>query len=82
MSTYNSYEIGIHEIFFSIDTYNQRYGPTECYNNEILLWAKNGTMWPLCQPTLYSGVDKISTFSISSTHLGNQLGCLWARIAD
>lgn len=83
MSIYNSYKIGIHEIFFSIDIYNQRYGPTESYNNEILLWAKNGTIWPLCHPTLYSGgVDKISTFSIFLTHSGDHLGCLWARILD
>ena len=40
MSIYNSYKIGIHEIFFSTDIYNQRYGPTESYNNEILLWVK------------------------------------------
>lgn len=71
----------IHEIFFSIDTYNQRYGPKEGYNNEILFWAKNGTIWLLYQPTSYGGVDKISTFSVSLTHLGYHF-YLWARTAS
>lgn len=36
ISIQNSIEIGIHEVFFSLDTYNQRYEPKDSYTNEIL----------------------------------------------
>ena len=71
------------EVFFSMDTCNQRFRCTESYNNEILFWDKVGTIWPLYQPSSCGRVDKTSTFSISWTpldpHLGNLLWLLFSR---
>lgn len=62
MSTQESHGIRIPRFFFSMDTCNQRFRCTESYNNEILFWDKDGTMWPLYQPSSCGRWTKLAPF--------------------